>query len=101
MTDTTIDLAEPLEDPVLLMEQFLACKDKSERAAKLEREQKTRPLTKEESDFLAKMPEVYREAITLSRKLRRTNTGPARAKTPSKRVSKKATEQALIDDLLK
>lgn len=101
MTDTTVDLTEPFEDPALLMQQFLACKDKSERAAKLEREQKTRPLTKEESEFLAKMPEVYREAITLSRKLRRTNTGPARAKTPSKRVSKKATEQALIEDLLK
>lgn len=44
-------------------------------------------------------PEECRFMITLTRILRRTNTGPAKAKTKTAKASKKATTQAAVDKL--
>jgi hypothetical protein len=93
-------LNEPVVDLNQLQEEFIAKKALAERAAELEIAQKERPLTKEEQEFLAGMPAVYRRAIEITRILRRTNTGPAKVKTPSKRASSKAAATAKAASLL-
>lgn len=83
-----------------LQEEFIEKKALAERAAELGLAQKDRPLTKEEQEFLAGMPAIYRRAIEITRILRRTNTGPAKVKTPGKRAAKKAESTAKANSLL-
>ena len=96
---TNLDLNEPVVDYFSLNEEYMQLKAMSERADRLNQELKTRPLTQEEQEFMAAMPAHYRRAVDITRILRRTNTGPAKAKKPTKR-SAKAENAAKVEDLL-
>lgn len=60
---------------------------------------KDRVLTPEEQQLIADIPEKCRRAVTITRILRRTNTGPARA-TPRRGKASKAQQAAIVDSLL-
>ncbi len=69
--------------------------DSLKHAALMEKEKKT-PLTQDEQDFIKGMQDKYNRAVTITRILRRTNTGPAKVKETKPRTSKKAATEAAV-----
>jgi hypothetical protein len=97
----TVNVPDEIEeDPMALTEEFMKIKEQVDKIMELKRISKDRSLTPSELELIAKEPELCRKGIEISRKLRRTNTGPAMVKTKKGRApSKKAMEQAELDKL--
>lgn len=89
-------------DVLSLNEEYMQLNKDLLHANELERKQSAgTTLSAVELAFVKAIPAKMRRAIDVTRILRRTNTGPAKVKTAAKRSSKKAVEQATIDNLMK
>ncbi len=84
-------------DPLTLKAEFAKIDDEANIAQSLiSKSEKGVELTKEEQDFLLAMPPRYRLGVTLTRILRRTNTGPAKVKEKKTKTSAKQNAQMEI-----
>jgi hypothetical protein len=87
-------------DHLALSNEFYELQAMAQKAQELERKQDAgETLTADEVQLLEALPDAMRRAVTITRILRRTNTGPAKAKAPRK-SSKKALAQSEIDKLI-